>query len=138
MHGVSVDDAIHGIELLFKNDIEASRVAAFIVEPVQERRRLQPGPHRVPAAPALADKHGILIIADEIQTGVARTGKFFAIEHSGVSRTSSPWPRASAAATSAHHRPRRRNGRRLPGGLGGTYSGQPAGLRRRPGCARRG
>jgi len=85
LHGVSVDDAIHGIELLFKNDIEARRVAAFIVEPVQGEGGYYPAPPEfLQRLRALADKHGILLIADEIQTGVARTGKMFAIEHSGV------------------------------------------------------
>lgn len=85
LHGVSVDDAIRGIELLFKNDIEARRVAAFIIEPVQGEGGYYPAPPEfLQRLRALADKHGILLIADEIQTGVARTGKMFAMEHSGV------------------------------------------------------
>ncbi|MCB1911862.1 MAG: aminotransferase class III-fold pyridoxal phosphate-dependent enzyme, partial [Rhodocyclaceae bacterium] len=85
LHGVSVDDAIRGVELLFKSDIEARRVAAFIVEPVQGEGGYYPAPPEfLQRLRALADQHGILLIADEIQTGVARTGKMFAVEHSGV------------------------------------------------------
>lgn len=85
LHGISVDDAIHGIELLFKNDIEAKRVAAFIVEPVQGEGGYYPAPAEfMQRLRALADKHGILLIADEIQSGVGRTGKMFAMEHSNV------------------------------------------------------
>ena len=85
LHGVSVDDAIRGVELLFKSDIEARRVAAFIVEPVQGEGGYYPAPPEfLQRLRSLADQHGILLIADEIQTGVARTGKMFAVEHSGV------------------------------------------------------
>ncbi|KAB2969411.1 4-aminobutyrate--2-oxoglutarate transaminase [Zoogloea sp.] len=85
IHGISVEDAIAGIEKLFKNDVDPGRVAAIFVEPVQGEGGY------IPAAPeflrhlrALCDRHGILLVVDEIQTGVARTGKMFAIEHSGV------------------------------------------------------
>ncbi len=85
LHGTSVDDAIHGIELLFKNDIEPKRVAAFIVEPVQGEGGYYPAPAEfMQRLRAVADKHGILLIADEIQSGVGRTGKMFAMEHSNV------------------------------------------------------
>ena len=85
VHGVSVDDAIRGVEALFKADIEAKRVAAFIIEPVQGEGGYYPAPAEfMQRLRALADKHGILLIADEIQTGVARTGKMFAMEHFGV------------------------------------------------------
>ncbi|PLX76982.1 MAG: 4-aminobutyrate--2-oxoglutarate transaminase [Azoarcus sp.] len=85
LHGTSVDDAIHGIELLFKNDIEPKRVAAFIVEPVQGEGGYYPAPAEfMQRLRALADKHGIMLIADEIQSGVGRTGKMFAMEHSNV------------------------------------------------------
>ncbi|MFL6634550.1 MAG: 4-aminobutyrate--2-oxoglutarate transaminase [Massilia sp.] len=85
VHGISVDDAINGIEKLFKNDVEASRVAAIFVEPVQGEGGYIPGSKEFfQRLRALCDKHGILLVADEIQTGVARTGKLFAMEHFGV------------------------------------------------------
>ncbi|WP_210411818.1 4-aminobutyrate--2-oxoglutarate transaminase [Noviherbaspirillum sp. UKPF54] len=85
VHGVSVDDAIASIEKLLKNDVEAARVAAVFVEPVQGEGGYIPAPPEfLQRLRALCDKHGMLLVADEIQTGVARTGKMFAMEHSGV------------------------------------------------------
>jgi 4-aminobutyrate aminotransferase/(S)-3-amino-2-methylpropionate transaminase len=84
LHGVSVDDALHSVELLFKNDIEPERVAAFILEPVQGEGGFYVAPNDfVEGLRALADRHGILIIADEVQTGAGRTGTWFA--------SSGPW-----------------------------------------------
>lgn len=84
-HGISVDDAIAGIEKLFKNDVEASRVGAIFVEPVQGEGGYIPGSTEFfQRLRALCDKHGILLVADEIQTGIARTGRLFAMEHFGV------------------------------------------------------
>jgi len=85
VHGVSVDDAIGGVEKLFKNDIDPRRVAAIFVEPVQGEGGYLPAPTEfLRRLRELCDQHGILLVADEIQTGVARTGKMFAVEHSGV------------------------------------------------------
>jgi 4-aminobutyrate aminotransferase len=85
LHGVSVDDAIEGVERLLKTSIEAARVAAFIVEPVQGEGGYYPAPAMfLQRLRALADELDILLIADEIQTGIGRTGELFAIEHSGV------------------------------------------------------
>ena len=85
VHGISVDDAIAGIEKLFKNDVEPHRVAAVFVEPVQGEGGFIPGSKEFfQRLRALCDTHGILLVADEIQTGVARTGKIFAMEHFGV------------------------------------------------------
>lgn len=85
VHGVSVDDAIASIEKLLKNDVEAARVAAIFVEPVQGEGGYIPAPPEfLQRLRALCDKHGMLLVADEIQTGIARTGKYFAVEHSGV------------------------------------------------------
>lgn len=85
LHGVSEADSIHAIERLFKYDIEASRVAAIIVEPVQGEGGYIPAPPEFfKKLRALCDQHGILLIADEVQTGAARCGKMFATEHYGV------------------------------------------------------
>jgi len=85
IHGISVDDAIGGVEKLFKNDVDPARVAAIFVEPVQGEGGYIPGSTEFfQRLRALCDKHGILLVADEIQTGVARTGKMFAMEHFGV------------------------------------------------------
>lgn len=85
LRGITVDDAIAGIEMIFKNDIEAARVAAILVEPVQGEGGYLPAPPEFfKRLRALCDQHGILLIVDEIQTGAARCGKLFAIEHAGV------------------------------------------------------
>ncbi len=83
--GISVDDSIHAIELLFKCDVEADRVAAIIIEPVQGEGGFYIAPKELMVRlRKLCDAHGILLIADEIQSGFGRTGKFFAMEHYGV------------------------------------------------------
>ena len=85
LHGVSVDDAIRGVERLLKSEIEPRRVAAVVVEPVQgEGGYYVAPPEFLRRLRSLCDEHGMLLIADEIQTGIGRTGKMFAVEHSGV------------------------------------------------------
>jgi 4-aminobutyrate aminotransferase / (S)-3-amino-2-methylpropionate transaminase / 5-aminovalerate transaminase len=83
--GITVEDSIHAIELLFKCDVEPQRVAAIIIEPVQGEGGFYVAPKELMVAlRKLCDEHGILLIADEIQSGFGRTGKFFAMEHFGV------------------------------------------------------
>ena len=129
-HGVSVDDAIHGLKQLFKVDVEPSRVAAIIVEPVQGEGGFYPAPPEfLRALRAICDEHGIVFVADEIQTGFARTGKMFAMEHSGVKpdlitmakSLAGGFPIAAVTGKAAiMDAPN-------PGGLGGTYAGSPLG-----------
>ena len=83
--GITVEDSIHAIELLFKCDVEPERVAAIIIEPVQGEGGFYIAPKELMVRlRKLCDEHGILLIADEIQSGFGRTGKFFAMEHYGV------------------------------------------------------
>ena len=83
--GISVEDSIHAIELLFKCDVEPQRVAAIIIEPVQGEGGFYVAPKELMVRlRKLCDEHGIVLIADEIQSGFGRTGKFFAMEHFGV------------------------------------------------------
>ena len=85
LHGVSVEDTIAAIEKLFKADIEPTQVAALIVEPIQgEGGFYVISAEAMRALRELCDRHGILLIADEIQTGFARTGRMFAMEHHDV------------------------------------------------------
>lgn len=85
LHGVSVSDAVHGLERLFKYTVDPSRVAAIIVEPVQGEGGYIPAPTEfLQQLREICDQHNIVLIADEIQTGVGRTGRMFAMEHSGV------------------------------------------------------
>lgn len=80
-----VNDCIQQIELAFKQLVNPEQVAAFLVEPVQGEGGYIPAPPSfLKKLRALADKHGILLIIDEVQTGFGRTGKMFAIEHYGI------------------------------------------------------
>lgn len=130
LHGVSVEAALASVETILKNDIEASRVAAFILEPVQGEGGFYIAPPAfVEGLKKIADKHGILIIADEVQTGAGRTGTWFACEQ---------WPVAPDLITTAKSLA---GGFPIsgvigradvmdapaPGGLGGTYAGSPIG-----------
>ena len=83
--GVSIEASLASIEQIFRAEVEASRVAAILMEPVQGEGGFNVAPFEfMRALRSLCDRHGILLIADEIQTGFGRTGKMFAVEHSGV------------------------------------------------------
>jgi len=127
-HGVSVDDAIASIEGIFKNDVEASRVAAIIVEPVQGEGGFNVAPAEfLQRLRALCDQHGILMIADEIQTGAGRTGTWFAIEQSGVAPDMITMAKSMAGGYPISGVVGRAEVMDAPaaGGLGGTYAGSP-------------
>lgn len=127
-HGVSVEDSLEAIERLFKYDIEPGRVAAIIVEPVMGEGGFYIAPPEfLRALRTMCDKHGIVLIIDEIQTGFARTGRMFAIEHSGVEpdlmtvakSLAGGFPLAGVVGRAEiMDAP-------APGGLGGTYAGSP-------------
>ncbi len=127
-HCASLDDTRKAIEQLFKCDIEPSRVAAIVFEPVQGEGGFNPiQPAAVKWLRELCDQHGILLIADEVQTGFARTGKLFACEHYGVSPDLITMAKSLAGGTTLSAV----SGRQAvmdapaPGGLGGTYAGHP-------------
>jgi 4-aminobutyrate aminotransferase/4-aminobutyrate aminotransferase/(S)-3-amino-2-methylpropionate transaminase len=128
LHGVSVDDAIGGIEAIFKNDIEAARVAAIFVEPVQGEGGYIPAPPEfLQRLRALCDKHGILLVADEIQTGVGRAGKMFAIEHAGIEADIITMAKGLGGGLTISAIIGRADvmDAPAPGGLGSTYAGNP-------------
>ncbi|EXJ12997.1 4-aminobutyrate aminotransferase GabT [Nitrincola nitratireducens] len=86
MHGVSVEDALASIQRIFKFDAEPCDIAAIILEPVQGEGGFYVAPKSfMKALRDLCDEHGIVLIADEVQTGAGRTGTFFAMEQMGVS-----------------------------------------------------
>jgi 4-aminobutyrate aminotransferase/(S)-3-amino-2-methylpropionate transaminase len=129
-HGVSVDHAIAGVEQLFKADVEPSRVAAIVVEPVQGEGGYYVAPFDfLRRLRALCDQHGIVFVADEVQSGFARTGEFFAIEHSGVEPDLVTVAKSLAGGfvLSAVVGRARIMDAPAPGGLGGTYAGHPLG-----------
>jgi 4-aminobutyrate aminotransferase/(S)-3-amino-2-methylpropionate transaminase len=127
-HGVSVDDALRALRSLFESDVEPSRVAALIVEPVLGEGGFYVAPPEfLQALRRICDEHGIVFIVDEIQTGFARTGKMFAIEHAEVEPDivtmakslggGFPLSAVTGKAEIMEAPP--------PGGLGGTYAGSP-------------
>ena len=127
-HGHTAAQSLEALEMLFKTDVEPSRVAAIIIEPVQGEGGFYVAPFEfLRALRAICDKHGILLIDDEIQAGFARTGKLFAIEHSGVKPDLITTAKSLAGGMPLSGV----IGRAAimdapdPGGLGGTYAGNP-------------
>ena len=128
VQGISVEAALASLEDIFSQDIAAQDVAAIVLEPVQG----EGGFHVVPEAfllalRALADRHGILLIADEIQSGFARTGKLFAMDHYPVKADLITMAKSLAggmplSAVAGRAEVMDAPG---PGGLGGTYAGNP-------------
>ena len=126
--GIDVEQALKTLQQVFKADVAADEVAAIIIEPVQGEGGFHAAPPALlQALRRIADEHGIVLIADEVQTGFARTGRMFGIEHSGIA------PDLITVAKSLG------GGFPLsgvigrddlmdavdPGGLGGTYAGSP-------------
>ena len=103
-------------------------MAAIIFEPVQGEGGFNPiQPAAVQWLRELCDQHGILLIADEVQSGFARTGKMFAMEHYGVSPDLMTLAKSMAGGTTlspACGKQAIMDGP-APGGLGGTYAGNP-------------
>ncbi|MES2354285.1 MAG: 4-aminobutyrate--2-oxoglutarate transaminase [Pseudomonadota bacterium] len=128
LHGVSSDDALTALKSLFKTDIEPSRVAAIILEPVQgEGGFYVCPPEFMRALRALCDEHGILLVADEVQTGFGRTGSWFAMDHYDVLPDIMTMAKSMAggltlSAVCGH---KEVMDAPAPGGLGGTYAGNP-------------
>jgi len=128
--GVSVDDAIASIEAIFRNDIEARRVAAIIAEPVQGEGGFHVAPPDLfPRLRTLCDQHGILLIADEVQTGAGRTGTWFACEQLGAVPDLITLAKSMAGGFPISAVTGRAEIMDAPaaGGLGGTYAGSPLG-----------
>ena len=128
LHGVSVQDAIDSVESIFKNDIEASRVAAIIIEPVQGEGGFNVAPPELmQRLRTLCDQHGILMICDEVQTGAGRTGTWFACEQSGIAPDLITLAKSMAGGFPISAVVGRAEVMDAPaaGGLGGTYAGSP-------------
>jgi 4-aminobutyrate aminotransferase len=71
--------------VIFRHDVPADEVAAILIEPILgEGGYVVPAPHFLPRLREMCNRHGILLIADEVQSGVGRTGKWWAVEHSDV------------------------------------------------------
>ncbi len=126
--GITTEQALADLDRLFHGDVDPKSVAAIIIEPVQGEGGFNVAPADfLRALRRLCDEHGIVMIADEVQGGIARTGKMFSIEHSGVvpdlitmaKGLGGGFPLSGVTGRasimdSAH-----------TGGLGGTYGGNP-------------
>ena len=131
-HGISEQDSLDALQSLFAADIEPERVAAIIFEPIQG----EGGFYQAPSAWAQAlrdicDKHGIVLICDEIQTGFARTGKMFASEYLGIEPDIMTMAKGMAGGfpLSGVVGKAEIMDAANPGGIGGTYAGSPLGCR---------
>ena len=121
-------DALEALDWLVKTEIEPARVAAVIIEPVQGEGGFNIAPPEfLRTLRGLCDEHGILLIADEIQTGFARTGKMFALEHSGIKADVVTLAKGLAGGLPLSAITGRADVMEAasPGGLGGTYAGNP-------------
>ena len=126
--GWSSKQALAALDELLESAVAPQRVAAIIIEPVLGEGGFVPAPlDFLRALRELTERHGILLIADEIQTGFGRTGKFFAIEHSGVTPDLVTVAKSLAAGfpLSAVVGRAEVMDAPAPGGLGGTYAGNP-------------
>lgn len=126
--GISVDDAIESVHAILRHSIEASRVAAIILEPVQGEGGFNVAPPELfQRLRALCDQHGMLLIADEVQTGAGRTGTFFASSQMGVAPDLITLAKSMAGGfpISAVIGRAEVMDAPAPGGLGGTYAGSP-------------
>ena len=127
-YGVTVEDSLKALQFLFKADVDPARVAAIIIEPVQGEGGFHSAPAELfVALRRISDENGILLIADEIQSGFARTGKMFAIEHSGVEPDLVTIAKSLAGGFPLSGVIGRAPimDAAEPGGLGGTYAGSP-------------
>jgi 4-aminobutyrate aminotransferase/(S)-3-amino-2-methylpropionate transaminase len=129
-HGITADDSFAAFENLFKADVDPARVAAIIIEPVLGEGGFYIAPPSfLQRLRQFCDQHGIVLIADEIQTGFARTGRMFAIEHAGVEPDLMTIAKSVAGGVpiSAVIGKAAIMDAPPPGGLGGTFAGSPLG-----------
>ncbi|WP_238264831.1 4-aminobutyrate--2-oxoglutarate transaminase [Cupriavidus pauculus] len=126
--GVTVEDSIKALEHLFKADVDPQRVAGIIIELVQGEGGFYVAPKELLVRlRKICDEHGILLIIDEVQTGFARTGRLFALEHYPVEADLMTMAKSLAGGfplSALTGRAALMNAA-APGGLGGTYAGSP-------------
>ncbi|QJQ95754.1 MULTISPECIES: 4-aminobutyrate--2-oxoglutarate transaminase [Halomonadaceae] len=127
-HGVSEEEALRGLKMVLRTDANPKDTAAIILEPVLGEGGFYPASARfLQAIRDLCDEHGMLMIVDEVQSGFGRTGKMFAIEHSGVEpdimtmakSMADGMPISAIVGTDKHM------DASGPNSLGGTYTGSP-------------
>ena len=128
LHDVTVEDSINALHALFKADVDPKRIAAIMIEPVQgEGGFYVAPPELMRALRKECDEHGILLVMDEVQTGFGRTGKLFATEHYDVIPDMIVMAKSLAGGmvlSAVCGKAEAMDGP-APGGLGGTYAGNP-------------
>jgi 4-aminobutyrate aminotransferase/(S)-3-amino-2-methylpropionate transaminase len=127
-HGVTVEHSLQALEQLFKADVDPARVAAIIIEPVLgEGGFYAAPPELLRRLRALCDTHGIVLIADEIQSGFGRTGRMFAVEHAGIEPDLITIAKSVAGGVPLSAVTGKAEIMDAPaaGGLGGTFAGSP-------------
>jgi 4-aminobutyrate aminotransferase len=127
-HGVTGEHSLDALKALFKYVADPSSIAGIIIEPVQGEGGFNIAPFDfLQALRKLCDEHGILLIGDEIQTGFARTGRMFALEHAGVKADVVTLAKGLAGGFPVSAITGRADvmDASSPGGLGGTYAGNP-------------
>jgi 4-aminobutyrate aminotransferase/(S)-3-amino-2-methylpropionate transaminase len=126
--GVTADDALDALERAFATQVAPSSVAAIVLEPVQGEGGFVPAPPAfLHGVRKICDRHGIVFVADEVQTGFGRTGRFFALEHAGVQADLVCVAKSIAAGIPLSGVLGRAEimDAPAPGGVGGTYVGNP-------------
>jgi 4-aminobutyrate aminotransferase/(S)-3-amino-2-methylpropionate transaminase len=125
---VTAEDALRYLDFIFQADVHPSRVAAIIIEPVQGEGGFHQAPDElISGLRSICDEYGIVLIADEVQSGFGRTGKMFAMEHYHVKpdllciakSLAGGFPLSGVIGRAALMDAAE------PGGLGGTYAGNP-------------
>lgn len=127
-HGISIQDSLVALDNLLKTDVDSDRVAAIILEPIQGEGGFYQAPAEfLQAIRELCDVHGILMIVDEVQSGFARTGKMFAIDHSGVVPDMITMAKSLAGGMTLSALTGRAElmDAPTPGSVGSTYGGSP-------------
>ena len=127
-YGYTLEDSLRGLEMLLAADVEPENVAAIIIEPVQGEGGFHEAPRELlQALRSLCHRHGIMLIADEVQTGFGRTGQTFAIQHSGVEADLIAVAKSLGGGFPISGVIGRAEimDAAEPGGLGGTYAGPP-------------
>ena len=127
-HDVSDEQSVAALKGLFKHQADPSSIAAIMIEPVQGEGGFNIAPFEfLRELRKICDEHGILLIGDEIQTGFARTGKMFALEHAGVKADVVTLAKGLAGGLPLSAITGRADVMEAanPGGLGGTYAGNP-------------
>ncbi|SKD04333.1 4-aminobutyrate--2-oxoglutarate transaminase [Paraburkholderia hospita] len=127
-HGVAESDSLKALEQLFRSTISPDQVAAIVIEPVQGEGGFYQAPVSfIQTLRKICDTHGICLVADEVQSGFGRTGKFFAIEHYGVEPDLIPVAKALGGGLPLAGLIGRESimNSAVPGALGGTFAGNP-------------